>query len=114
VLFLACAFTPLAHRLDLWLAVPAELEPLDAIVVLGTGGAGGGVLSPSSALGTLRGISLFHKGLAPLLVFSGGATGGDPAEAAVRAEIARARGIPARAILTETEARTTHEEARRQ
>lgn len=113
-LFLASAFTPLAHRLDLWLAVPAELEPSDAIVVLGTGGASGGVLRPRSAVGTRRGITLFQNGLAPLLVFSGSATAGEPAEAAVRAEIARARGIPAGAILTETEARTTHEEALRQ
>jgi uncharacterized SAM-binding protein YcdF (DUF218 family) len=100
--------------LDLWLAVPADLQPADAIVVLGSGGATGGVLSNASAVGVRKGVALFQKGLAPLLVFSGGPEDGDTPEAAVRAEIARARGIPAGAILIETKARTTNEEALRQ
>ncbi len=114
VFFFASAFTPLANLLDVWKTAPAELEPADAIVVLASGGASEGVLNPSSALGVRRGIGLYREGLAPLLVFSGAHIGGNPAEAEVRAELARAKGIPAEAILTETEARTTYEESLRQ
>ena len=112
VAFFLSAFTPLANLVDLWKTAPAELKPADAIVVLGSGGVSeGGVLSPTSALGVRRGISLYRQGLAPLLVFSGTRVEGNPAEAEVRAEVARAQGILAKAILTETEARTTYEEA---
>ena len=111
VVFFLSAFTPLANLVDLWKTAPAELKPADAIVVLGSGRVSEGVLSPASALGVRRGISLYRQGLAPLLVFSGTRVEGNPAEAEVRAEVARAQGILAKAILTETEARTTYEEA---
>ena len=112
--FLASAFTPLANLLDIWNAPAPQLHPADAIVVLASGGASEGVLSSSSALQVRRGIAVYQEGLAPLLVFSGPRGEGDLAEAEVRAELARARGIPAKAILTEAEARTTREEALRQ
>jgi uncharacterized SAM-binding protein YcdF (DUF218 family) len=57
------------------------------------------------------GIALYRRGLAPLLVFTGPARGEGPAEATVRAELARELGIPAEVILTETGAKTTREEA---
>jgi uncharacterized SAM-binding protein YcdF (DUF218 family) len=60
---------------------------------------------------TRYGIALYRNGLAPLLVFAGPARGESPAEATVRAELARELGIPAEVILTEAEARTTREEA---
>lgn len=110
VLFLASAFTPLAHLLDVWLGASAELAPSDAIVVLAHS-ASRGVLSESSATRASHGIALYQRGLAPLLVFSGGTTDAGPTEAAARAELARARGVPPHAILVETKARTTREEA---
>ena len=114
VFFLAGAFTPLANLLDRWNAPTPQHHPADAIVVLASGGASDGVLSTSSALQVRRGIATYREGLAPLLVFSGPSSDGNVAEAEVRAEVARARGIPADVILTETEAQTTHEEALRQ
>ena len=109
--FLATAFSPLAHRLDLWTAVRPQLVPSQAIVVLAQGVSAFGILSPESALQTNRAIALYRQSLAPLLVFLGGAPAGGQAEAEVRAQLARLQGIPADAILTETRAHTTRDEA---
>lgn len=110
-LFLVTAFTPLAYRLNQWMADPPRLAPSDAIVVLGGWISPSGMLSLESLRRTNRGIELYRRGLAPVLVLLGGSTEGGPTEAAVRAAQARLLGIPADAILTETRARTTREEA---
>ena len=109
--FLATAFTPLAHLLDLWTAVPPQLVPSEAIVVLAHGVSPFGILSPESALQTRRALALYKQGLAPLLLFLGGAPAGGEPEADVRAQLARLQGIPSDAILTETRAHTTRDEA---
>jgi uncharacterized SAM-binding protein YcdF (DUF218 family) len=110
-LFLVTAFTPLAPRLNLWIAIPAQLVRSDAIVVLGSSVSPSGLLSPESQRRTNHGIELYQKGLAPILVFLGGGSPGGPAEADVRAEQARLHGISGAAILTETRAKTTRDEA---
>lgn len=111
VFFLVTAFSPLAPRANQWLANPPQLVPSDAIVVLGGWVSPSGLLSLESLRRTNRGIDLYRRGLAPVLVLLGGATGGGPTEADVRAEQARLRGVPPDAILTEARARTTREEA---
>jgi uncharacterized SAM-binding protein YcdF (DUF218 family) len=111
--FLVTAFTPLAHRLNLATAVPAELVPSDAIVVLGAWISPSGTLSSESLRRTNHGIALYRRGLAPTLVLLGGSASGGPSEADARAEQARVHGVPAQAILTETRVRTTREEAAR-
>jgi uncharacterized SAM-binding protein YcdF (DUF218 family) len=111
--FLVTAFTPLAHRLNLATAVPAELVPSDAIVVLGAWVSPSGTLSSESLRRTNHGIALYRRGLAPTLVLLGGSASGGPSEADARAEQARLHGVPAQAILTETRVRTTREEAAR-
>jgi len=59
LLFAVAAFTPLANRLNIWMAGVATLEPADAIVVLGRGGADtDGVLTNRSLRRTLHGIGL--------------------------------------------------------
>jgi uncharacterized SAM-binding protein YcdF (DUF218 family) len=84
----------------------ARLEPSDAIVVLGRGGADSdGILTNRSLRRVVRGIDLYRQGLAPLLVFSGSL-----AEIRERANVARALGVPGPAILSAA-ARTTREEA---
>ncbi len=113
VLFLLTAFSPLAHRLNQWMAVPAQIVPSDAIVVLGASISPSGMLSLESLRRTNRGVELYRRGLAPVLVVLGGAVGGGPTEADVRAEQARLHGIPADAILIETRVHTTREEAAR-
>lgn len=113
VAFLVTAFSPLANRLNQWTAVPPELEPSDAIVVLGAWISPAGMLSTESLRRTNYGIELYRRGLAPILVLLGGARAGGPTEADVRAEQARLHGVPADAILTEIRAHTTREEAAR-
>jgi len=111
--FLVTAFSPLAHRLNQWAAVPPELVPSDAIVVLGASISASGMLSQESQRRTRRGIELYQQGLAPTLVLLGVSRGGGSAEADVRAEQARLQGIPAQAVLTDTRGNTTREEAAR-
>jgi len=112
VAFVVTAFSPLADRLNLWLSGPPDIVRSDAIVVLGGAVSRSGVLSFESQRRTNRGIELYLRGLAPILVFLGGSRGG-PAEADVRAEQARLHGIPESAILTEPLVHTTREEAAR-
>jgi uncharacterized SAM-binding protein YcdF (DUF218 family) len=111
VLFLVVAFSPLAHVVDVWMAVEPRLVPSDAIVVLGAAASPSGTLSLESSRRTQHGIDLYRRGLAPRLILLGGARGGGLAEAEARAQLARLHSIPAAAILTETRARTTREEA---
>lgn len=110
-LFATSTFTPLPNLLSRWLTISPRLEHAEAIVVLGTRLLPDLELSGASLDRTRYGIALYRRGLAPLLVFTGPARGEGPAEATVRAELARELGIPAEVILTETEARTTREEA---
>jgi uncharacterized SAM-binding protein YcdF (DUF218 family) len=107
LLFAAAAFTPLANRLNVWMAGVARLEPADAIVILGRGGADtDGVLANRSLRRVLHGIGLYRDALAPRLVLSGSAE-----EVQARATLAQGLGIPAAAILRAGPARTTREEA---
>lgn len=112
VAFLLVSFTPLPNVLNQWAGVSARLQPAAAIVVLGGGMGDDEVLSASSLRRTIHGITLFRRGFAPLLVFSGPTSrphGREEAE--VRAEMARLLGVSPAAILTETTARTTRAEA---
>jgi uncharacterized SAM-binding protein YcdF (DUF218 family) len=110
--FLLVSFTPLPNVLNRWAGVSARLQPAAAIVVLGGGMEGDEALSTSSLRRTIHGITLFQRGFAPLLVFSGPTSrphGREEAE--VRAEMARLLGVSPAAVLTETTARTTRAEA---
>jgi uncharacterized SAM-binding protein YcdF (DUF218 family) len=114
VMFVACAFTPLATVVAKSIGVPRHIAPADAIVVLAGGRVSSyGALSDSSLRRALHGIDLYRDGLAPLLVFSG--TDIDPrrAESRIRAALAQRCGVPAPAILTFSGASTTAEEAAR-
>ena len=107
LLFAVAAFTPLANRLNIWMAGVAMLEPADAIVVLGRGGADtDGVLTNRSLRRTLHGIGLYGEGLAPVLVLSGSAE-----ETDARARLAQGLGVPPGAILRVASTNTTKGEA---
>ena len=110
--FFALAFTPIASHAGSWLAVRPVISPAAAIVVLGGGGVhADGSLTDVSLRRTLHGIDLYQRRLAPLLVVSGPQGDGPRAEGAARAALAQRLGVPPAAILTETAARTTREEA---
>ena len=99
----ATAFTPAPAWLASRVAVPSRVGPADAIVVLGGGLQGNGTqLSASSLRRTVVGVQLYHRGLAPVVVFSGGAIDQPAAEATVMASAARALRVPADHVLVET------------
>jgi len=111
--FVLAAFTPLSNVLAAWTQVHADLQAADAIVVLAASVNAKGTLSATSLRRAVEGIVLYQKKLAPLVVFSGPANHADVVEAHVRTELASVLGIPAAAIITETTALTTREEATR-
>ncbi|HXG14699.1 MAG TPA: YdcF family protein [Calidithermus sp.] len=110
--FLLTAFTPLAAILSRALALAGPLQPAQAIVVLGGGGVrADGALTDTSLRRTWRGLELYRAGLAPLLVLAGPRTPEGPVEAEVRAALVGQCGVPAEAVLTAPQGRTTREEA---
>lgn len=88
-------------------AVAAEV-----VVVLGARVLPGG--EPSAALRARveRAVALYHQGLAPRLLFSGGVGLHPPAEAHVMRELAMGLGVPEHACLLEDQSRSTEENAR--
>ena len=86
-----------------------EARPADAIIVLGAAQYAG---RPSPVLRARldHAIALWKKGLAPILVLTGGTGAGDTtSEAAVGKRYAIKQGVSAGAIYMETEGRTTIE-----
>jgi uncharacterized SAM-binding protein YcdF (DUF218 family) len=86
-----------------------QSRPAGAIVVLG---AAQYVGRPSPVLRARldHAIDLWHRGLAPILIVTGGTGRGDTtSEAAVSQRYAMQRGVPDQRILLETEGRTTSE-----
>src|SRR5256885_7976340 len=72
VVFATMAFTPLANYINIRMAGVARLEPSDAIVVLGRGGADSdGIPTNRSLRHVGRGIDRHRQCFAPLLVSSG-------------------------------------------
>lgn len=107
VLFILSVFTPGLERVAFWLSGPSELGPADAIVVLATGGVHPRMaISTESLRRTLYGVALHRQRLARLLLLSGW-----PGEVDRRAEIAGKLGVPPTAVLTESRAHTTRDEA---
>lgn len=84
---------------------------VDAIVVLGAPLRRDGNLSLAGRERVEEGARLWHQGLAPLLVFSGGAAH-SAAEAPAMAARAEELGVSPEALLVECESRTTAENAK--
>lgn len=103
-------FTTLPNALARAFGVGAHLESAHAIVVLGAGVYPDGTLSPNGLARAVRGIVLYRKGLAPLLVFSGAGRDG-VTEAGAYRRLARDLDVPSEAILTDASGRTTREES---
>ncbi|MGQ9540084.1 MAG: YdcF family protein [Armatimonadota bacterium] len=108
---LVSAYTPLPNFFAGLLAVSSQVQPADAIVVLGAGIHRDGTLGKDSLRRAIQGIVLYRRGLAPVIVFSGTSYEGSPVESEVRASLARQLGVPQEAILLESHADTTAEEA---
>ncbi|MBX3066824.1 MAG: YdcF family protein [Anaerolineae bacterium] len=88
-------------------------EPADVIVILGAGTRGNGTASPAYARRIRHAVSLYERGLAPLLMCTGGFanTWRTVPEAESCRKYLLDLGIPASAILMETESTSTEENA---
>jgi uncharacterized SAM-binding protein YcdF (DUF218 family) len=110
VVFLIASLTPAPNIIAARIQAAEVLQTSDAIVVLGAG-ISNGILKDDSMRRTIRGIELYKRGLAPLIIFSGDERRNEPREAAVRTEMARALGVPQEAILILDRTHTTREES---
>lgn len=110
--FCVAAFTPVANLAHRAFAVGPQIEPAEAIVVLGAGVSTTGTLSDSSLRRAVRGIELERQGLAPQLVMLGPRSG-PLGEAEIRGALAQSLGVPAGRLLLVTGGKTTREEAGR-
>ncbi len=110
VLLLCIFYSPLADYLVRPLWVPADLRPAPAIVVLTAYVSPNGVLNESAMRRIHTAARLYHRGLSPLVIITGGdptaSDGPQPAE--FMAEFAGELGIPRSAILLEKESRNTY------
>jgi uncharacterized SAM-binding protein YcdF (DUF218 family) len=104
--FLGAAFTPAPTMAARRLAVPPDVGPAEAIVVLGASANRDGTLTDVSLRRAVVGITLYRDGLAPRLVFLGVS-----GEAEARARLAVSLGVPRDAIVTESLQPTTRDEA---
>jgi uncharacterized SAM-binding protein YcdF (DUF218 family) len=108
VVFLAVACFRIVHAASL-----QEVRPADAIVVFGAAEYSG---RPSPVLRARldHGFDLFHRGIAPVVITTGGG-GGDLSftEGGVGRDYLMHRGIPERSLIAETQGRDTFSSAER-
>lgn len=91
---------------------PARGSRFDAIAVLGFPARADGRPTAILEERVAAAVRWYEAGAAPRLVVSGAAAHGPHVEAEVMARVARARGVPAAAIVLEPKARDTRENAR--
>ncbi|MBS1803716.1 MAG: YdcF family protein [Acidobacteria bacterium] len=105
--------------LVLWAVIARQVAPMsntgrdhfDAIVVLGYPADDDGNPTPEQLARVTEGVREYERGVAPRLLFTGGAVGNHFVEADVMARVAAAQGIPPSAIFVETKAKDTIENA---
>jgi uncharacterized SAM-binding protein YcdF (DUF218 family) len=89
-----------------------QARPADAIVILGSMVYPGALPGPALMRRTQHAVALFNQGLAPAIICSGGKGSNESdTEAAVACRLAAALGVPPAALLLETHARSTEENA---
>jgi uncharacterized SAM-binding protein YcdF (DUF218 family) len=95
-----------------WYASRDQAAPSDAIAVFGAAEYDGKP-SPVYRARLDHALSLYHRGIAPLMITLGGPGGDKFTEGAVGQEYLMSMGVPEGSIIAETESRTTEESARR-
>ena len=88
-----------------------NLARFDAIIVLGTPVDSDGNPTPKQLARVTEGVREYKRGVAPRLIFTGGAAYNHFVEAEVMAKVAEAQGVPKAAVLVEPEARDTIQNA---
>ena len=87
-------------------------QPADVIIVLGAGLRADNTPGPALTRRSLHAAHLWQQGLAPVIICTGGKPGNRTRpEADACAELLRADGVPAEAIVQEDESRSTEENA---
>ena len=109
VVFL-CAWGALAWALDRW-GQSQRAQKADAIVVLGARVVPPGVAGIGLRARAAKAAELFHAGVAPNIICTGGVGETAPAESLAAAQVLRMRKVPARAIHIETVSTSTWENA---
>ena len=108
VLFLVVTAIQIVHTAGL-----EEIHPADAIVVFGAAEYSG---HPSPVLRARldQALAVFHRGVAPVVITTGGAAG-DPtfSEGGVGRDYLMRHGVPERSLIAETQGRDTAESAMR-
>jgi uncharacterized SAM-binding protein YcdF (DUF218 family) len=102
-----------------WAALARALAPqkntlqsqFDVLIVLGTPADSDGNPTPMEQAFVSEAVREYERGVAPRIIFTGGAAHNQFVEAQVMARTAEAQGIPAAAILKEEQARNTIENA---
>jgi uncharacterized SAM-binding protein YcdF (DUF218 family) len=102
-----------------WAAVARALAPtantsqtqFDALIVLGDPADDDGNPGPTQQARVAEAVKEYERGEAPRIILTGGAADNQYVEAEVMARTAKAQGIPAGAIIEETRARNTIENA---
>jgi uncharacterized SAM-binding protein YcdF (DUF218 family) len=84
----------------------------DVVVVLGARVLPGGSPSPALRARIEKAVELYHQGIAPRLLFSGGVGVNPPSEARVMKELAVRLGVPEEACLLEEQSHSTEQNAR--
>ncbi|WP_263358401.1 YdcF family protein [Acidicapsa ligni] len=115
--FLGCG--SLLGALLVWAIVARSIAPManstrkdfDAIIVLGTPADSDGNPTPEQQARITEGVHEYERGVAPRLIMTGGAAHNRFVEAEVMARIAHAQGVPSSAILQETQAQDTIQNA---
>lgn len=105
------ALTALAWRVDAFSRSRPAPGPVKAIVILGAR-----VIPPNVASAALhrraeKAAELYRRGVAPLLIFTGGGTGTRASEASVARDLAVALGVPAEACVLEEASHSTRQNA---
>jgi uncharacterized SAM-binding protein YcdF (DUF218 family) len=96
----------------LYLTVPKGNEgtgPVDALLVLGTPAGLHGEINPMQVWRVDEAVREYRRGVAPRILFAGGAAANKYVEADVMAGLAEQQGVPASAILRERRSHTTLE-----
>jgi uncharacterized SAM-binding protein YcdF (DUF218 family) len=88
-----------------------SLQHFDAIIVLGYPSDDDGNPTPRQLARVTEGVREYERGVAPRLIFTGGAAHNQIVEAEVMARTAAAQGIPPSAIFIETKAQDTIQNA---
>jgi uncharacterized SAM-binding protein YcdF (DUF218 family) len=91
--------------------MPSHPAPADVVVVLSGGRYADGTLTESAIRRTVMAVRLYHNGLAPMLLFTGGTCCGNSSSAGM-ARLARDLAVPAAAIVLEEHSRRTRDSAR--